>query len=159
MLRTSILLGVSLASAAFALAIPDPVNPDPESPRPIEAVDSVFIEELTWMEVRDAMRAGKTTVLVATGGLEQNGPYLAIGKHNYILRATTEAIARRFLPKGPASRMAIGRMASAQSTAQRTRKDPSSANETPKITGGGTLIPSAPPVRVLLSRSTMITTN
>jgi creatinine amidohydrolase/Fe(II)-dependent formamide hydrolase-like protein len=50
---------------------------------------------MTWIEVRDALRAGKTTVIVATGGIEQNGPYLALGKHNYILRATTEAIARK----------------------------------------------------------------
>src|SRR5262245_25767903 len=47
------------------------------------------------MEVRDALRAGKTTVIVPTGGVEQNGPYLATGKHNYILRATAEAIARK----------------------------------------------------------------
>ena len=64
-------------------------------PRPIDARDSVFIEELTWLEVRDAIRAGKTTVIIATGGVEMNGPYLATGKHNYILRATTEAIARK----------------------------------------------------------------
>ena len=63
--------------------------------RPIDAVDSVFLEELTWLEIRDALRAGKTTVIVATGGMEQNGPYLAAGKHNYVLRATTEAIARK----------------------------------------------------------------
>jgi creatinine amidohydrolase len=70
-------------------------EPDPKTVRPIEALDSVFIEELTWMEVRDAQKAGKTTVIVPTGGVEQNGPYLATGKHNYILRATTEAIARK----------------------------------------------------------------
>jgi creatinine amidohydrolase/Fe(II)-dependent formamide hydrolase-like protein len=64
-------------------------------PRSIAAVDSVFIEDLTWLEVRDAMRGGKTTAIVATGGVEQNGPYLVTGKHNVILRATTEAIARR----------------------------------------------------------------
>jgi creatinine amidohydrolase/Fe(II)-dependent formamide hydrolase-like protein len=63
--------------------------------RPIEAYDSVFIEEMTWLEVRDAIRAGKTTAIIATGGIEMNGPYLATGKHNYILRATTEAIARK----------------------------------------------------------------
>ena len=71
------------------------MTPDPAGPRPIEALDSVFIEELTWMEVRDALKAGKTTHLIPTGGVEQNGPYLATGKHNYILRATTEAIARK----------------------------------------------------------------
>ena len=66
-----------------------------DAPRPIAALDTVFLEEMTWMEVRDAVRGGKTTVLVPTGGIEQNGPYLATGKHNYILRATTEAVARR----------------------------------------------------------------
>lgn len=90
---------------------PSALSPDPNMPRPIEAYDSVFIEELTWLEVRDAMRAGKKTVLIASGGVEMNGPYLATGKHNYVLRATTEAIARklgnalvapivRFVPEG-----------------------------------------------------------
>jgi creatinine amidohydrolase/Fe(II)-dependent formamide hydrolase-like protein len=92
-----------LASVVFGAALmaqgpkpaSDPMRPDPNTPRPIDAVDSVFLEELTWMEVRDAMRAGKTTAIIATGGIEQNGPYLALGKHNYVLRATTEAIARQ----------------------------------------------------------------
>ncbi|MSR60403.1 MAG: creatininase family protein [Planctomycetaceae bacterium] len=95
MLRALTLLGLFSVSAFFAAEMPDPVNPDPNGKRPIESVDSVFIEELTWMEVRDAMRSGKKSVLVATGGVEQNGPYLAAGKHNYILKATTEAIARK----------------------------------------------------------------
>jgi creatinine amidohydrolase/Fe(II)-dependent formamide hydrolase-like protein len=64
-------------------------------PRPIDAVDSVWLEELTWLEVRDAVRAGKTTIIVPTGGMEQNGPYLATGKHNYVNRAGCEAIARK----------------------------------------------------------------
>jgi creatinine amidohydrolase/Fe(II)-dependent formamide hydrolase-like protein len=67
----------------------------PDEPRPIAAADNVFLEELTWMEVRDAIASGKTTVLVATGGIEQNGPYVVTGKHNVVLRATTEAIARK----------------------------------------------------------------
>lgn len=74
---------------------PSATSPDPNMPRPIAAYDSVFIEELTWLEIRDALRAGKTTAIIATGGVEMNGPYLATGKHNYILRATTEAIARK----------------------------------------------------------------
>jgi creatinine amidohydrolase len=81
--------------AGFWMALPDPVKPDPETPRPIAAKDTVFTEDLTWMEIRDAMRAGKDTVIVATGGIEQNGPYLVTGKHNVVLRATTEALARK----------------------------------------------------------------
>lgn len=76
-------------------AKPSATSPDPNTPRPIEGIDSVFLEELTWMEIRDALKAGTTTIIVPTGGVEQNGPYLAAGKHNYILRATTDAIARK----------------------------------------------------------------
>lgn len=63
-------------------------------PRPIEAMDSVWIEELTMMEVRDAIAGGKTSALILTGGIEENGPYLATGKHNYVLRVMGESIAR-----------------------------------------------------------------
>jgi creatinine amidohydrolase/Fe(II)-dependent formamide hydrolase-like protein len=69
------------------------IGQDFESPRPIPGIESVFMEELTWMEIRDAIKEGKTTVIVATGGIEQNGPFVATGKHNYVLQATTEAIA------------------------------------------------------------------
>jgi creatinine amidohydrolase/Fe(II)-dependent formamide hydrolase-like protein len=65
------------------------------APRPIAAVDSVWTEELTWMEVRDAIKAGKTTALILTGGVESNGPHLATGKHNFILKVMGEAIARK----------------------------------------------------------------
>ena len=67
---------------------------DLTTPRPIPARDSVWIEELTWMEVRDAMQAGKTTAIIAAGSTEQNGPYVPTGKHVYVLRATMDAVAR-----------------------------------------------------------------
>jgi creatinine amidohydrolase len=85
----------ALRSPAQVGASPAAVNPDPNTRRPIESYDSVFMDELTWMEVRDALRAGKTTAIIATGGIEQSGPYLAVGKHNYVLRATAEGIARK----------------------------------------------------------------
>jgi creatinine amidohydrolase len=66
-----------------------------DAPRPNVAPATVFLEEMTWVEVRDALHSGKTTVLVPTGGVEQNGPYVATGKHNFILRAAAEAIARQ----------------------------------------------------------------
>jgi creatinine amidohydrolase len=68
---------------------------DLTTPRPIPAADKVWIEELTWMEVRDAMAAGKTTALIVAGSTEQNGPYVPTGKHIFVLRATAEAIARK----------------------------------------------------------------
>ena len=66
-----------------------------KEPRTIEAVNSLWIDELTWMEVRDAIAAGKTTVIIPTGGIEQNGPYAVTGKHNVILRGQCESIAKR----------------------------------------------------------------
>ena len=81
--------------ALGAQALPQPGSPDPETPRILPIHDSVWLEELTWLEVRDLMRAGRTTVLIPTGGVEQNGPNLVLGKHNIILRATMDAVARQ----------------------------------------------------------------
>ncbi len=64
-------------------------------PLSAQVPDTVFLEELTWTEVRDAISAGKTTVIVATGGTEQNGPHMVLGKHNFIVKHTAEQIARR----------------------------------------------------------------
>lgn len=52
---------------------------------------SVFLEELTWTELRDAVRAGATTVIIPIGGTEQSGPDVALGKHN----ARVKVLARR----------------------------------------------------------------
>jgi creatinine amidohydrolase/Fe(II)-dependent formamide hydrolase-like protein len=43
---------------------------------------SVYIEDLTWTELRDQVRAGSTTIIVPIGGTEQSGPAMALGKHN-----------------------------------------------------------------------------
>lgn len=82
-----------------------------DRPNPLEAVQSLWTEELTWMEVRDALAAGKTTIIIGTGGIEQNGPYVATGKHNYVLATVLPHIAReignaliapivKFVPEG-----------------------------------------------------------
>jgi creatinine amidohydrolase/Fe(II)-dependent formamide hydrolase-like protein len=55
---------------------------------------SVFIEDLTWTELRDRIAAGATTILVPIGGTEQNGAHMALGKHNVRVRALAEKIAR-----------------------------------------------------------------
>lgn len=61
----------------------------PSRPQP----GSVFLEELTWIEVRDALAGGKTTVIIPTGGTEQNGPHLTLGKHNYLVKYKAGEIA------------------------------------------------------------------
>jgi creatinine amidohydrolase len=67
----------------------------PASKTPTQAPDTVFIDELTWEETRDAMKAGKTTVIVPTGGTEKNGYHMVIGKHNYVVAYTANLMARR----------------------------------------------------------------
>jgi creatinine amidohydrolase/Fe(II)-dependent formamide hydrolase-like protein len=57
--------------------------------------DSVMIEDLTWPEIKARMEAGATTIIVPTGGTEQNGPHMVLGKHNVIIRYTAGEIARR----------------------------------------------------------------
>ncbi|HEX7466189.1 MAG TPA: creatininase family protein, partial [Usitatibacter sp.] len=52
------------------------------APAAVFAQQSVYLEELTWTEVRDATKAGKTTIIVPVGGTEQNGPHMTLGKHN-----------------------------------------------------------------------------
>src|SRR5437667_6289371 len=55
--------------------------------------DSVYVEELTWTELRDRIGRGATTVIVPIGGTEQNGPHMAIGKHNVRVRMLAGKIA------------------------------------------------------------------
>jgi creatinine amidohydrolase/Fe(II)-dependent formamide hydrolase-like protein len=57
--------------------------------------DTVFLDELTWTEVRDLVDNGTTTVIIATAGTEQNGPHMVLGKHKFIVSYAAEQIARR----------------------------------------------------------------
>lgn len=74
---------------------------------------SVYIEDMTWMEVRDAIAVGKTTVIVPIGSAEQNGPHMTINKHNIIVHVTAGDIAKRLgnalvapvIPFSPAGRI------------------------------------------------------
>jgi creatinine amidohydrolase/Fe(II)-dependent formamide hydrolase-like protein len=120
------LLALALAAPAASLAA-QPGQRDPRSmgggqcsanpyncadaPNPLPPATTVWLEEMTWMDVRDALKAGKTTAIITTGGMEPNGPFLVTGKHNYVLRANCEAIAKalgnalcaptiKFVPEG-----------------------------------------------------------
>jgi creatinine amidohydrolase len=86
--------GLFLAVAIAVSSGPSIAQKNPE-PSKVAKRPTVFSEEMTWEEVRDALKAGKTTIIVPTGGVEQNGPYVVTGKHNYIVRATSDAIARK----------------------------------------------------------------
>jgi creatinine amidohydrolase len=56
---------------------------------------SVYMEDLTWLEIRDAMGAGKTAAIIYAGGTEQNGPHMSLVKHNLIARHVAGQIAER----------------------------------------------------------------
>jgi creatinine amidohydrolase/Fe(II)-dependent formamide hydrolase-like protein len=59
-----------------------------------EPPSTVRLEELTWTELRELIRAGKTTIIVPIGGTEQNGPHMTLGKHNRRVEILSEKIAR-----------------------------------------------------------------
>ena len=62
---------------------------------PRAQADLVEVEKMTWVEVKAALAAGKTTALIYTGGVEQRGPQNANGGHNLIAHAVVDAIARK----------------------------------------------------------------
>ncbi|MDR0786446.1 MAG: creatininase family protein [Gemmatimonadota bacterium] len=90
-LRLQLLVG----AMAFTAILPTDgfaQNRGPNTVAPVKG--SVFLEELTWVEIRDAIATGHTTVIVPVGSTEQNGQYLALGKHNFAAAGIAEGIAR-----------------------------------------------------------------
>lgn len=67
----------------------------PASLTPTKAPDTVFIDELTWEENRDLMKAGKTVFIIPTGGTEKNGYHMVMGKHNYTVTHAANVMARK----------------------------------------------------------------
>jgi creatinine amidohydrolase/Fe(II)-dependent formamide hydrolase-like protein len=74
---------------------PPTMDTAPAGISPTNAPDTVFIDELTWEETRDALKAGKTTVIIPTGGTEKNGYHMVLGKHNYIVTFAANQMARQ----------------------------------------------------------------
>ena len=56
---------------------------------------TVALEDMTWVELRDQVREGKTIAIVPIGGTEQNGPAMALGKHNVRVAVLARRIAER----------------------------------------------------------------
>ena len=54
---------------------------------------SVFIEDMTWPEVKSAIASGKTVAIYYAGSTEQNGPHMAFAKHNAIAHAVAQRVA------------------------------------------------------------------
>jgi creatinine amidohydrolase/Fe(II)-dependent formamide hydrolase-like protein len=86
--------GPQAATAASGPPRPT-VETAPAGISPTAPPDTVFIEELTWEETRDLIKAGKTTAIVPTGGTEKNGYHMVLGKHNYVVTHAANLMARR----------------------------------------------------------------
>ncbi len=84
-------LVLSVGCAPEGEAAPAAESEQAATPRP---VDTVFIEEMTWTEIRAAIGGGKTTMIIPTAGTEQNGPHMVMGKHRYIIEEASDRIAR-----------------------------------------------------------------
>lgn len=76
-MRLFVLLLVFMAGAVCAQGAQTPVQ----------------LDELTWTEVRDAVKSGTTTVIIPVGGTEQSGAHMALGKHNVRVKVLAERIA------------------------------------------------------------------
>ena len=63
------------------------------SPNPLPVSQTVELEKMTWMEVRDRVKGGASRVIVPTGGIEQNGPFVALNKHDLIAKSVSVRIA------------------------------------------------------------------
>lgn len=98
--RLAFVAAFALAAApTFAQAPADISKNKPKEPL-------VEFGMMTWPEVREAFKAGKTTALVYTGGTEQRGPQNVNGGHTLMGQAIAKAIALRlgnalFLPVLP----------------------------------------------------------
>ena len=82
---------VALLSLTFTLATAPALS---RSAVAQSANQSVFLENLTWTEVRDLQRAGTRTIIIGTAGQEQKGPHMVMGEHKYVLQHTSERIAK-----------------------------------------------------------------
>jgi creatinine amidohydrolase/Fe(II)-dependent formamide hydrolase-like protein len=81
-LALSLLAGCAVAAAIVSRPLTAPLP------------NTVAITDMTWPEVSSAIAHGYTTVIVPSGGIEQNGPHMIVGKHDYIVRVTAERIAK-----------------------------------------------------------------
>lgn len=91
--------GAGRGGAGRQAAAAGPARPTmetaPAGRTPTRPPDTVFIDELTWEETRDLMKAGRTTVIVPTGGTEKNGYHMVLGKHNYVVAFAADQMARK----------------------------------------------------------------
>lgn len=105
-LRALLAASLMLASPLAAQDRPDPYA-------------APYMESMTWTEIRDAIAGGKKVAIIPTGGTEQNGPHMVMGKHNYIVTYAAGLLAQRlgnalvaptlqYVPEGDYTRPSFG---------------------------------------------------
>jgi creatinine amidohydrolase len=80
-LGLSVLVGLVIAGAVVGRPLTAPLP------------GTINIADMTWVEVRSALAHGYTRVIVPSGGIEQNGPHMIMGKHDHIVAFTARRIA------------------------------------------------------------------
>ena len=56
--------------------------------------DSVWLQDLTWPDIKACVDQGKRTILLPVGSTEQHGPHLPVGTDTMVATALAEAAAR-----------------------------------------------------------------
>tara|TARA_R110002124_G_scaffold287365_1_gene474180 strand:+ start:118215 stop:120077 length:1863 start_codon:yes stop_codon:yes gene_type:complete len=56
---------------------------------------TVHLQDLTWSEAATAIHKGYDRIIIPTGGVEQNGRHMILGKHNYVVTHSSALIAER----------------------------------------------------------------
>lgn len=80
---------LSIALGLLAMAAPAPVVA-----RAIPRAPSVWLDDYTTAELKARIEKGCPVVMVFSGGTEETGPYVSLGKHAARVHAYGEAIAR-----------------------------------------------------------------
>lgn len=104
------IVGAALITAnlMWVQQTPDPTN-------------DLFLEHMTWPEVHAALEDGYRTIIIPTGGTEQNGPHVTLGKHNFVVEYASREIAEqlgntliapviRYVPEGDVAPNPTGHM-------------------------------------------------
>lgn len=73
---------------------PSATPKDLTATNPLPLSSETSLENLTWMAVRDKISNGYTRIIIPTGGIEQNGPFVALNKHDLIVKHLSAEVAQ-----------------------------------------------------------------
>src|SRR6185295_17074716 len=93
LIRTSLALLLATPLMMTTTTAQRPANAPATAPAG-KPPDSVFIEDLTWAEVRDLVKAGTTTAIIGTPATEQKRPHMVDGEHKFVMTWSADKIAR-----------------------------------------------------------------